>query len=279
MRRQDGNRQPSLLSLEFVSPTTPQADPPWLLRFSETEKLSVYRLSLDSSTSQVDAASIQSLLNQRLLVKEKIVALVVTDPQQQVMPASLLPFLTIQPSLPVLFASPDVSDEHWYAFIQAAGALLEFHECLRAEVSVSRMMDWHRRYKMLFLAFSQPLYRRLGPIIAQLKADETFLSSLQDYREIVIELLKQQPTRENHTNALMHMQGYFRKTAALAERTKLTEAIHDYHAGRVPFASVILLFRELVRNWPHPWLQQQRYLYPRLPLRFLAQNLGSGEYD
>lgn len=277
MQPPDANTQPNLLSLESAAQSAQLTEPRWLLRFFAPEKVPVQRYTLDSSAYPM-GKSHSLAASQQFLQIDQIVAIVAASPLLlQSTKTSLNQLLQMKPGLPVLIDSPDVSDETWYYFIQAAGAMLEFDACISTEAGLKKFMDFHRGYKMLFLACSPRLYRRLGPLIAQIKNDETRPVSLLVYRETLIELLSQQPTRANHTNALMHMQGYFRKTESPAARAKLTQFIQDYYAGEVPLTKVILLIRELMKNSPHPWLQQQRYLFPRLPLRFSAHNLNAGE--
>lgn len=278
-QRQDSIVKPSLLSIASVTLSEPFAQPQWLMRFREPENVPLHRLTIDSNANQELCANPLLFVNQPILQGAKIVGVVVENclfqnPQIQILIHRLQ---QVTPSLSVINDSPDLGDDKWYHFIQAAGVLIEFDECISAGVSVKKMRDFHSGYKMLFLAYSQPLYRQLGPLIAQLKADDTLLVSLQFYRIKLEELLCHPPSRENHTNALMHLQGYFRKKVSSVQRAKLTQAIHAYHAGIIPLTSVILIIRGLVKITQQPWLQQQRYLFPRLALRIFEPNLNSGE--
>ncbi len=122
-----------------------------------------------------------------------------------------------------------------------------------------KLIDFHSRYKLLLLAHSQPDYRQLGPFvaaIAQWPSPETFFTA---YRERIVSLLAHPATRRNHTNVLMHVQGYFRPHLNASQKQELTSLIDEYRQGRQPLLAPVTLLKHYMAEFPDAYLAGQRY--------------------
>ncbi|WP_241609308.1 YbgA family protein [Rosenbergiella australiborealis] len=157
----------------------------------------------------------------------------------------------------------DLSDStQWEHFIEQVSVLHEFNQLLNETLTAHRLIEFHTRYKMLFLAHSQPAYRQLGPLIAQIKHEPSLHDFAHQYRQHFMRLLRYPATVQNHTNVVMHLQGYFRKKVSDEARQQLTILIHQYRLGEISLQAVKHQLRLLQEAAPHGWLAQQRYLYP-----------------
>lgn len=77
-----------------------------------------------------------------------------------------------------------------------------------------------------------------------------------------MDLMKHEATRSNHTNVLMHVQGYFRRELTSAQRRELANLIDHYRQGLQPLLAPITLLKHYMAEYPHPWLAEQRYFAP-----------------
>ncbi len=79
------------------------------------------------------------------------------------------------------------------------------------------------------------------------------------YREKLMAILKQPASRKNHTNVLMHIQGYFRDQLNSRQRGELREVILNYRAGLLPILAPLTLLKHYLAEYPDRYLQAQNY--------------------
>jgi len=133
----------------------------------------------------------------------------------------------------------------------------------------AQLTQFHARLKYLLLAHSQPVYRELGPWLAQLGTPTT--ADATHYIESVMTALSAPASKRNHTNVLQHIQGYFKNQLTDQQRQELAELILAYHDDIEPLLAPLTLIRHYLREYPNDYLAQQFYLapYPRdLKLRY-----------
>ncbi len=175
-------------------------------------------------------------------------------------PASVVRLQRRFPWLPVTTrAAPG---EH---FCRRLLALFELNQLRAAGLRSGTLTAFHRRYKLLLLAHSQPLYREIGPLVAGFSHQDCPQTFFSEYRLRLMALLARPASRTNHTNALMHMQGYFRGKLDAARRAVLTQQILDYREGRRSLDEPLALIRQYLTLSPDDYLAQQRYLLPLPP--------------
>lgn len=78
----------------------------------------------------------------------------------------------------------------------------------------------------------------------------------------LMHLMSHQASRRNHTNVLMHVQGYFRPQLSSPQRQELAQLIDRYRLGVQPLLAPITMLKHYMAEYPHPWLAQQRYFDP-----------------
>ena len=124
-------------------------------------------------------------------------------------------------------------------------ALHELHRLKEHGLTRGALLDYHSRYKLVFLAHSQPEYRKLGRVVV---------------------LLSHPANRRDHTNVLMHVQGYFRPHIDSTERQQLAALIDSYRRGEQPLLAPLMRIKHYMALYPDAWLSGQRYfeLWPRV---------------
>ncbi|WP_437611430.1 YbgA family protein [Erwinia sp. V71] len=147
-------------------------------------------------------------------------------------------------------------------FITRVYALHELHQLWRAGLSRHALIAYHSRYKLLLLAHSQPGYREIGPFVAAIDKWDSLEAYAVEYRQRLMDLLAHPATRSNHTNVLMHVQGYFREKLTSPQRQELAALIDRYRRGLQPLLAPITLLKHYMKEFPDVYLAQQRYFEP-----------------
>ncbi|HHN8583352.1 MULTISPECIES: YbgA family protein [Providencia] len=147
-------------------------------------------------------------------------------------------------------------------FIARVFALNELNQLKVKNFTRQSLIDFHTRYKLVLLAHSQSLFRELGRFVAT-NRDWTSLDMLfSEYRNRFMAILQQQATRRNHTNVLMHIQGYFKNSLNSKQRKALSQLILDYRHGFQPLLAPLTLLNHYLSEYPDNYLKKQKYFYP-----------------
>lgn len=153
-------------------------------------------------------------------------------------------------------------DELRENFVSRVYALHEFNQLWKEGLTAHGLMAFHTRYKLLLLAHSQQEYRQLGPFVASMHTFDSLDAYATEYRNHLMHLMSHRASRRNHTNVLMHVQGYFRRQLTSAQRQELASLIDRYRQGLQPLLAPITLIKHYMKEYPHEWLSQQRYFEP-----------------
>ena len=147
-------------------------------------------------------------------------------------------------------------------FVERVFALHELNT-LRAQGLTRRaLLDFHSRYKLQLLAHHQAGYREIGPFVATLHEWEDLDAFFVAYREKLMTILKKPSSRKNHTNVLMHIQGYFRNQLNSRQRGELRDVILHYRNGQLPILAPITLLKNYLAEYPDRYLMTQNYFDP-----------------
>ncbi|MNG72605.1 hypothetical protein D3C79_310340 [compost metagenome] len=147
-------------------------------------------------------------------------------------------------------------------FVERVYALYELNMLWRKGLTRGGLIAFHSRYKLSLLAHSQPEYRELGRFVAGIEKWESLEAFAIEYRSRLMRLLAHKATRRNHTNVLMHVQGYFRRQLSSAQRQELAQLIDRYRQGMQPLLAPITLLKHYMAEYPDRYLAEQRYFEP-----------------
>lgn len=147
-------------------------------------------------------------------------------------------------------------------FIERVFALHELNTLRENGLSRRALLDFHSRYKLQLLSHHQAGYRAIGPFVASLYEWDDLEAFFEVYRDKLMAILKQPASRKNHTNVLMHIQGYFRNQLNARQRDELREVILHYRAGLLPILAPLTLLKHYLAEHPHDYLQTQNYFDP-----------------
>lgn len=159
-------------------------------------------------------------------------------------------------------------------FVERVFALHALNTLRKTGLTRRAILDFHSRYKLQLLAHHQAGYREIGPFVATLHELEDLDAFFAVYRDKLMTILKKPASRKNHTNVLMHIQGYFRNQLTMRQRGELREVILNYRAGLLPILAPMTLLKHYLAEYQDAYLLTQNYFdpYPQaLALRLTIQ--------
>ncbi|HIE0649254.1 TPA: YbgA family protein [Serratia marcescens] len=159
-------------------------------------------------------------------------------------------------------------------FVERVFALHALNTLRKTGLTRRAILDFHSRYKLQLLAHHQAGYREIGPFVATLHEWEDLDAFFAVYRDKLMTILKKPASRKNHTNVLMHIQGYFRNQLTMRQRGELREVILNYRAGLLPILAPMTLLKHYLAEYQDAYLLTQNYFdpYPQaLALRLTIQ--------
>jgi uncharacterized protein YbgA (DUF1722 family)/uncharacterized protein YbbK (DUF523 family) len=155
-------------------------------------------------------------------------------------------------------------------FIERIFTYQRWREVLQQKKSISALVAFHTRHKLLILSHSPKHYQAMGRLVAA--AQKNALASLYDrYQSLLMEALRIKATARKHCNVLQHMMGYFKQELSADEKQELLETIERYREGLLPLIVPITLISHYVRKYDQPYLKDQYYLNPH-PIELQLRN-------
>ena len=147
-------------------------------------------------------------------------------------------------------------------FVERIFALNELNILRANGLTRHGILSFHSRYKLQLLAHNQAGYREIGPFVASMHEWNDLEAFFVLYREKLMAILKKPSSRKNHTNVLMHIQGYFRNQLNTRQRGELRDVILNYSSGLLPILAPLTLLKHYLAEYPDRYLLTQNYLDP-----------------
>ncbi len=139
------------------------------------------------------------------------------------------------------------------------------HYCFRHEVladlSLHNLIQFHSRYKYTLMAHNQLLYRSLGKMLtgdSELSIDALALQ----YFTLFMQALGKPASVKNHTNTLLHILGYLKKSVSSRSRVNLMDVIHKYRQRKIPLITPLTLLSHYIEQHGSQYIKEQRYFNP-----------------
>ena len=87
-------------------------------------------------------------------------------------------------------------------------------------------------------------------------------TAASDYFAGFMSALAKPASRLNHSNSLMHMQGYLKEHLDSTERQDLSEQIDKYRTGTLPLLVPLALLQRYANKYQVDYLLDQYYFHP-----------------
>jgi uncharacterized protein YbgA (DUF1722 family)/uncharacterized protein YbbK (DUF523 family) len=155
-------------------------------------------------------------------------------------------------------------------FVERAFANARLRRFFEGTWRLGDLVSFHAAHKLTLLSHSPADYAGLGRLVAAAKPIGRRELETQ-YRALFTKALATLSTTRKHTNVLMHMLGYFKRTLDDQSRAELLTNIEDYRQGLVPLVVPLTLLRHHVRQQGVEYLAGQIYLNPH-PKEMMLRN-------
>ncbi len=136
-----------------------------------------------------------------------------------------------------------------------------WHQTVMNQPSYGVLVDFHAAHKYLLMAHYPQGYAQLGQVVAQGRK-VPLQALLNEYFQQFMEALKRRANRKSHTNAMMHILGYVKKSIDSTERNQLLKLIEEYRQNMVPLIAPMAMLRTFIASHGSAYVQQQVYLTP-----------------
>ncbi|BBM00590.1 hypothetical protein GL2_06640 [Microbulbifer sp. GL-2] len=141
-------------------------------------------------------------------------------------------------------------------FLTRVFAYDAWHRYVAPDPRPARIIEFYTAYKYLLLAHSQPQTRALGQFVSNTRTLEPQIFA-DEVRGKIMEILTNQASRKDRTNALMHSQGHLKGYLSKEERSELAQLIDEYRQGRKPLSAVLTMLRHYLPRSPHHFIHSQ----------------------
>jgi len=146
-------------------------------------------------------------------------------------------------------------------FIEQIFTLKRWRETLVKRKSMSCLVDFHSRHKLLIMSHSPNHARMMGKLVAGGKSPD-MIDRFERYEVLLMEALRLKATLKKNINVLQHIMGYFKKDLSSDEKKELLDIFDQYLRGFVPLIVPVTLLNHYVRKYDQPYLEKQIYLNP-----------------
>lgn len=146
-------------------------------------------------------------------------------------------------------------------FILRVYAHHHFREEVLNKPSLHNLIQFHSSYKYVLMAHNQVAYKALGKKLATLNKHELF-DFLPEYQRGFMQAIAKPASSKNHTNTLLHILGYLKKSVSSEARQHIADIIYQYHKGMLPLITPMTLLKHYIQQCGNTYIQTQRYLQP-----------------
>lgn len=146
-------------------------------------------------------------------------------------------------------------------FIERVFTYYRWQQMMRQGLSVGSLMEFHRIHKFILLAHDENTYRKLGPLVAAVDA-ENLAATAREYIRSMMLALKQIATAKKHMNVLQHVMGFLKNDLAKEDKQELLDLLERYRLGKLPLIVPLTLLNHHLRRYPNDYISEQLYMNP-----------------
>lgn len=146
-------------------------------------------------------------------------------------------------------------------FIARVFAFDDWKTTVETDPSYHNLIQFHSRQKYLLMAHHYEGYRELGRYLAEAH-DLPLEQAMNEYILAFMRHMTHRATRKTHTNVLMHMLGYMKKSLDPQTKQELLDNIDEYRLGQVPLVAPLVLLKHYLKRYGGDYICEQTYLNP-----------------
>lgn len=125
-------------------------------------------------------------------------------------------------------------------------------------LSAQALLVWWSHYKYVVLAHDSRIYRRIGPLLADLSGDVSLHAG--QILALVLTALAKPASRGNHINVLQHLAGHIKNALDDDEKRMWLAALADYAAGQCGLHVPAAMLHEYLQRYGSDYVRSQCYL-------------------
>ena len=146
-------------------------------------------------------------------------------------------------------------------FIERVFAYHRWQTMLAEDFTVKGLMDLHRLHKFVLLAHNESIYRQMGKLVADTRAD-TLEANAQQYIDLFSAAMKSRATRKRHVNVMQHCMGFIKNDLVSEDKQELLTLFEKYGRGEVPLVVPVTLLKYHFKKQPDNYINEQVYMNP-----------------
>lgn len=127
--------------------------------------------------------------------------------------------------------------------------------------SFADILDFHRKNKLLFLAYSQIYLKKLGKLVSdsgKIPLEDLILQ----YKQIMTAMIRTDPLPPSNVNVLMHAFGHFSLELNHQEKSFFRESLEKYRQERIPLLVIQNLLKSWIIRFNNEYLADQTFFEP-----------------
>ncbi|MGI9278029.1 MAG: YbgA family protein [Endozoicomonas sp.] len=146
-------------------------------------------------------------------------------------------------------------------FFTRVYAYHRWHNEVLKNPSHAAVVHFHSVHKYMLMAHNPSDYTALGRLVAE-GGKMQLEPYLDQYFKEFMNTLKKRANRKSHTNTMLHIMGYVKKTVDTKERNQFLKLVEEYRQGIVPLVAPMTMLRHFIENNGNEYIQEQTYLHP-----------------
>jgi len=139
---------------------------------------------------------------------------------------------------------------------------------------MKHLVKFHSTHKYLFMTYNQLVMKNMGNVVAN--HGNLPLEKVYDtYYELLLDLLKNAPTKQKRINVLTHIYGYFKEQLSDQEKAYYFETQNDYLQNHISYSNPLRILQGFAIRFNQKYLIDQVIFSP-YPKELVTQ-LDSGK--
>ncbi len=147
-------------------------------------------------------------------------------------------------------------------FLTRIFALAHWRKVSQGANSIEDIVNFHRSYKYMLLAYSPTLLKRMGKLLAEYKGTQGLEELKSKYSKLFRSALAKKPHADMHVNALIHILGHLSDFLKPCERRRFLGVLEEFKKGKLPIKVPRKILKDWVYRFNDTYLLSQAYLEP-----------------
>ena len=158
--------------------------------------------------------------------------------------------------------------------------VLQRFQCVKQSKRMKNLVIFHTANKYMIMVHHQEELKILGNIVAN-HIKRSFAEILEDYEKHLIITMSKIPTVKTHSNAIMHIFGYFLKYLNQSEKQLFLDILEEFREGKITIGEILLKIGPMAYRFDSMYLPSQTYflLYSDIDQNTIFKPVKIKEYE